>query len=475
MKHNRIKPFRAMAAVAALLILAGCANPLLTPSVPDIADYLDSPAASPEKPTENGDTAADGAPLELAACVRIALADNPLGRAAQEGVAAARENIGIAHSHFYPQVSLSGSYRRWESHAFLPDGLRSDMASAPATVGPTDDWSAGAAASFYLFDSGRRRAQLLAAKSQLGVQQAEQDAVKQDIAMNVHHAFYSLLAAQESLQVARENSERTADHLRLTQDRKSAGMAVQADVLRAQVEVADRRLAIVHAEHGVRVARGNLNLAMGLPAEMPVEIADAAAASSTPLEPGKLADDLTAAMEQRPELRMALNRVAAARSGVSAAKSEFGPSLKTEARYGWRDTEFTPENKDWLVGVGVELPLFTGFSRTHQLQRARHELAKAEALVRQLALTVRQEVWDAHSRVQEAIEALDAAEALVASARESQRLSRQRFEAGTNTITDLLDAEAAQARAESLQVKARWSYFISWTALNRAIGIIEID
>ncbi|HXK79036.1 MAG TPA: TolC family protein [Kiritimatiellia bacterium] len=470
MKKNRIKPLWVLAAATALLMAGGCANPLLTPAVPDIADYL-AASPSPEAPTADGDAAVAGAPLELAACVRIALADNPVGQAAREGVAAARENIGIARSRFYPQVGLTGSYRRWESHAFLPDSLSGAMASTPATVGPTDDWSAGGVASFYLFDSGRRRAQLLAAKAQWGAQQAEQAAVEQDIALNVHQAFYSLLAAQESLRVAQENSARAEDHFRLTQDRKSAGMAVQADVLRAQVEVADRHLAIVRAEHGVRVARGNLNLAMGLPAEMPVEIDSAA--PGAPVEPAPLADDLATAMEQRPELRAALNRVASARSGVSAAKSEFGPAVKADARYGWRDTEFTPEDKDWLIGVGIELPLFTGFSRTHQLQRARHELSKEEALLRQLALTIRQEVWDAHSRVQEAMEALDAAGTLVASARESQRLSRQRFEAGTNTITDLLDAEAAQARAEGLQVEARWNYFISRAALARAIGAMD--
>ncbi len=275
--------------------------------------------------------------------------------------------------------------------------------------------------------------------------------------------------------MAQENSARAEDHLRLTQDRKSAGMAVQADVLRAQVEVADRRLAIVGVEHDQRVTRGNLNLSMGLPAEMPLEIADDAAAAIAPLELEHLFTDLATAMEQRPELQAALNQVAVARSGVAGARSQFGPSVKTDARFGWRDTGFTPNTKDWLIGVGIELPLFSGFSRTHQLQRARHELTREEALVRHLVLTIRQEVWDAHSQVREAIEALDAAGKLVESARESRHLSRQRFEAGTNTITDLLDAEAAQARAEGLQVKTRWSYFISRAALMRAIGTMKID
>jgi len=158
---------------------------------------------------------------------------------------------------------------------------------------------------------------------------------------------------------------------------------------------------------------------------------------------------------------------------VAAAKSDFGPKVKADARYGWRDSDFWPQDEDWSVGVAVELPLFTGFSRTHRLNRANRELSKEEAQARSFVLAVRQEVWTTHSRVKEAYEALEAATVLVADARESMRLTRQRYEAGTNTITDLLDAQTALARAEGVQVEARWNYLISKAAFDRASGALS--
>jgi len=62
MKKNRIKPLWVLAAATALLMAGGCANPLLTPAVPDIADYL-AASPSPEAPTADGDVAVAGAPL----------------------------------------------------------------------------------------------------------------------------------------------------------------------------------------------------------------------------------------------------------------------------------------------------------------------------------------------------------------------------------------------------------------------------
>lgn len=85
----------------------------------------------------------------------------------------------------------------------------------------------------------------------------------------------------------------------------------------------------------------------------------------------------------------------AAASDVDAVRSAFGPRLRAEGSYGMHDSEFWPEDKEWSAGLAVELPVFTGFSRQHALARTRDELARQEAEVRQLVLSVRQEVWSA--------------------------------------------------------------------------------
>lgn len=79
------------------------------------------------------------APLTLDALLRIALDQNPLQPAAREGVASAKESVGVAKAPYYPLVSMNAGYRRWETHAFLPSGLGGP--NPPSTIGPGDDWS----------------------------------------------------------------------------------------------------------------------------------------------------------------------------------------------------------------------------------------------------------------------------------------------------------------------------------------------
>ena len=70
---------------------------------------------------------ATGKTLDLESAVRIALDQNPLNRAASEGIAVAKEAVGEARAPFYPDLGLNAGYSRWKRHAFLPN----------------EDWKAG--------------------------------------------------------------------------------------------------------------------------------------------------------------------------------------------------------------------------------------------------------------------------------------------------------------------------------------------
>lgn len=460
------------------IFLSGCAG--VQPDVPSIENYLPGPAGKNEVEAPASTTAREGKsvparpkdkPLTLDACVRIALAQNPKVRAAHEGVVAAGEAVGEAQAPYYPEVSLDAGYSHWQKHAFLPTGILKP--GIPTIIGPTDDWNADVRARYTLFDFGERRAKLRAAMAQQGVAAEDAARIRQDLAINVHEAYYSLVSALENRAVAEQNLARAQDHLRLAQDRKAAGAVPQADVVRAQVEVADAKLSLVRAENLVRISRGSLNTAMGLPVEMPIQVAAKPEKVLAPTD--NLAKAFDQAVHHRPELKAGLHRIAAARHGVDAAKSAYGPKIKTEALFGWRDSRFLMHDQEWLAGVFLEQKLFTGFSRTHKVARSKAELSKEEAEIARLVQDVRQEVWSAHSKLKESYEAVQAAEVLVVDARESMRLAHERYKVGAGTITDLLDAQTALARAEAKRVATQWDYHISQSVFQRSMGLLVAD
>lgn len=439
----------------------------LAASISDSMIQDSTPASA--RPGRNSRASIKEAPLSLAACVRIALDENPLLQAAREGVASARASVGMAKSPYYPTVELDGGYRKWETRAFLPEGL-SGIAGSPM-IGPTDDWSSGLRASYLLFDSGSRAAQLRVSLSREGMAEEEEAAIRQDIALAVHLGFYSLLSVSEAHLVAQQNLDRANAHLDLTQEHWEAGAVAKADVIRARVEVADAKLQLVRAESAIRLARGRLNKAMGLPVELKTEINPSQENMESP-DKINLTEALDLAPDRRPIYKAALHRKAAAKSSIDSAKSSFGPSIKADARYGVRDSEFFPADRDWSVGFNINLPLFQGFKRSYDVSRARHDFAKQEAEIRYLVLQVREEVWSAHLKLEEFYEATQASEAVVQDARESMRMTRERYEAGAATATDLIAAQTTLMRAEYVGVESRWSYFSARSTFARAAGTI---
>lgn len=462
-----------------LLMAAGCSG-YHKPDVPRIEDFMHVPMTAPgEKaprmPAAEGDIFLSSVPpgkqlLTLEGSVRIALDKNPLTRAAQEGVVAAGEAAGEARAPYYPTLGLRTGYSRWQQHAFLPSGV----SISSDEIGPTDDWNAGLEARLTLFDSGERRAKLRTALAEQGMAEEDAAKIRQDIALDVHQSFYSLVAAGENLSVAEKNLARAEDHLRLTQTRHEAGAVPIADVYRARVEAADSRLELVRAKNLVRITSGDLNTAMGLPVELSIDI-DARAEKIESPENIALDEAFDQAVHLRPVLRAALQGIAARRHRVDEARSAFGPKLQALGNYGWRDDEFLPEDEDWLVGLSVELPLFTGFSRKHKLARTTAEQRRTEAETTRLLHQVRREVWTAHSKLTESFEAVQAAGVLVKDAQESMRSTRRRYEVGAGTITDLLDAQTALARAEAVDVAARWDYHIAKAQLHRSTGNLLVE
>jgi outer membrane protein len=422
--------------------------------------YAESPPVPPDRS------------LSLNDCIKIALETNPLQQVAAQNLQTAREIVGEARAPYYPELGLQARYAYWQQRAFLPKDLAIPGRPLPKIIGPTDDWMAGLRVRYTLFDSGERRAQYHSALARQGVAEEEKARITQDLVLGVYQGYYGLAAALETLGVAEKSLARAKDHLRLAQERKAAGAVSQADVLRVQVETANAELALVRAENLVRISRGGLNTVMGLPAEKPLLLEVRGDAITAPDFPD-LSTALNLALHHRPEIKAALKRIEALKGGVEAAKSTFGPKVRAEGSYGRRDTVFFPQDDEWLAGVSIEWPLFTGFFREHRLARAKTEVSREEAEVRQLLLKVRQEVWTACSRIKETYEAVQTTKVTVVDAQESLRLSKERYEAGAGTVTDLLDSQTALARAQANQVEAEWDYHTAQVVFKRSIGSLE--
>ena len=406
--------------------------------------------------------------LSLDDCLALAAARQPALAAAQAGVNAAAGAVGEARAPNLPQVDLNAGYHRWQRRAFLPSGLSLPGRAVPELIGPLDDWTGGISGRYTLFDFGERGANLDAAVARRAAAEAEADTTRAEVRWTVQAAFFGLAAAQDLAAVATQNLARTERHLKMAEARRQAGAVSPADVLRLEAEVAAARLQSISAQSQVRVAGGRLNTMMGRVAETPVAITPPTAT------PPPSHEDLGAAVDHalahRPELQSAAKRVTAAKAGVSGAQAARAAKVRADAAYGWNDSAWLPETREWQAGVSVELPVFDGGTRRSRISRTRAELAREEANFENRRLQVRQEVWTALTELDRAWAAIAANEASVKASGESLRVTQERYENGAAVVTDLVDTQTALTRAEAGLAAARWDYLTARAAYDRAVG-----
>lgn len=405
----------------------------------------------------------------LEECVQEALSNNPASLAAKHAEAASKEDVSAAEGSYYPEVGVQSQYRRWETHAFLPEGIF--RPGLPTHIGPTNDWQLNVRANYTVFDSGLRSSGLQSAKSQFSAAYEESNRTRADLVYSVQSAYFEMLQAQDGLTLAKVRQNRSKDHLHIAEERKAAGAVPQADVTRARTQVSSADLDAAAAESALRIAQGHLNQVMGRAPNSALQIGPPGAPVPDPS--GVRVDDvLQKALESRPEVVAAQKRADAKRNQIGAARSEILPKVRAEAGYGWRDDDFDPPDKDWWVGVTLNIPLFDGGVRGSHIAKSKIEADRELQQLAQARLSVQQEVWSAYSRWIEAFQSLQTSGVMKDEAAESLDLIKARYEEGAGTINDLLDAEAAFDQSETQFTNARYQLYIAYAAFQRAQGTL---
>jgi len=399
-----------------------------------------------------------GRPLSLEEAIRLALAQHPAIRAAAEGRNAADARVPQAFSSFLPRVDVDAGARRQQG-----------FTSSINRFFTTSSYSTNVTLNQKLYDFGKTGARVDEAKATLRVAEEELERVRQEIALNVKLAYFDLLQAQRLVKVAEAAVERAELNLKSARGFFEVGAKPKSDVTKAEVEVANARVALIRSRNAVRLAQTTLANALGVEAEAPIAVQDILAFEPVPVDPAQL---LTEAFKGRPELRQAKARVEVTRFLLRQATTAYFPDLDGNAAYGATNREF-PLREVWELGFTFSWNLFEGFLTQSKVREARATLEAARADLNTLELQVRLEVDQAYLALLEADERISATAKGVESAQENLRLAQGRYAAGVGTILELADAQEALTNAEADQIRALTDHKLARARLDRALGRSE--
>lgn len=209
------------------------------------------------------------------------------------------------------------------------------------------------------------------------------------IEARVRNAWYDIVLARSIDRILDDRSESATQIEASVRERYAAGLAVQQDVLRAQVELA-RIDELKAAQAATIVARAaELNRLLGRPQDASVETpSELPAVDGVPAVDALIASTAT----RSPELAASHQAIETGRLRIDVAKKNFLPDFVVNG--GSMDRAGFEMGPMWQVGVGISLPVWIERRQKNQLAEAQAQVnartADADVVSRELELRTRE-------------------------------------------------------------------------------------
>ena len=303
------------------------------------------------------------------------------------------------------------------------------------------------------------------------------------ILANADRAYWLVYAARRELEVRIQQYELALTQLDQARRRVAAGDSPQIEITRAESGVASRLEDIIIARTSVIRAERDLKRIMNR-ADLPLDGETAIFPSTEPaplgldLDPRRLAD---AAVANRMEMLELELQLAIDASVVDFQRNQKLPLVTLDYTYninglgGTHSESFDQLDdrsfEDWTLGLNVAIPVGNQQAES-RLHRAVLQRLQRLATRDQRSAAIRQEVLDAIDELRQNWQRILAARQESILSRRTYEAEQRQFEVGVRTSTDVLDAAASLADAQSREIRAITDYQISQVDIAFATGTL---
>jgi outer membrane protein TolC len=413
--------------------------------------------------------------LSFDEAVAAALSRNRSLQAARSSVSEAQSAVREAQSAFYPRITVAESWQRGDQPVFVFSSLLSSRRFAASNFAidalnhpdPIGFFRTSVGVEQVIVDGGRQRSAATAAALRRDLAAFQADEAAMDVTVVVATTYGRVLAAQAARQAADAGVESAREDLARSERRRDAGMATEAEVLGLRVHMADLQQRSIQADGDAAVARAELNRMMAAPIDRDYVVADPPSRANESLDRDAL---VAAALEARPSIKASDAAAGLATTTQRASRAALIPQLSAQAGIDMSGTAFNDRSSSWLVGGELRWSFSTGGAELARMKAAADAASRARLDLDDARAVVEVEVVSAIRRLEVARARRLVGTAAVEQARESQRIIRNRFDAGIAGTDDVLRASTALLDAEAQRASALVDGLVAQAMLDRAIG-----
>jgi outer membrane protein len=428
-------------------------------------------------------------PLTLDQAVDLALRQNTSLRAASLDHESSTWNTRQAYTNFLPRVELSAGVTRIDAEtdaranaavdfireAAVPLGIPQSLLANIRPFAYRQTYATDVTVVQPIYNGGMELAGLKAANAREDQSAYSLQEAQQALIAGVRTSYFAVLRNEALLALAKESSERTRRWLDMMVRREELGERTPTDVLRFRVQLAQEEGNIVSAGNLLASSRLHLNELMGEPLDADYVLEEVAsmnpdsATATLPSAPG--ADTVLA---DHPAILAAEASVRLAETGINLAWTRFQPRVNLAFQYGWEhnNTAALDGYHPWALALTLNWPIFNSFGDYANLQKSEAEAGRAAEEMETFRRQLRIQATDAALNLEAALQRVDIASVGLREAVKVLESVSRRYELGSASNVDLIDAHTAHTQAKTGYITAVYDSYIAAVQLDRARGSV---
>lgn len=409
--------------------------------------------------------------LSIGDAARIAARNSAPAQSAQVRIAEAEARLRQSRASLLP--SLNGSAAQFTrtlntaSFGFSLPGLNPNG----QIIGPFHVLDARAQVEAPLFDFGAF-ARYRAAGAAVKASTADATVASEQAGAQAALAYVQALRADGDFRARSEDSVLAVDLLNVAQAQLDAGTGIALDVTRAQAQLASTRAGLISSRAARDRSLISLARALNLPARTPLLLTDSLGRIDSTATPTDEAAATELALQNRPDLRAAQARIAAANQAVSAIRAERLPTLSLVGDDGINGLSVHHMLNTYEYGVQVSLPILDGFRRSGRIQEQQGVVKEAQIQQHEIEQQAAADVSTAILDLRAAAQQVDATREQLRLADQEVSQARERFRAGVAGNADVITALLQLTTARTAVIDAQTNFQTARIALARAQGIV---
>ncbi|MGO8757380.1 MAG: TolC family protein [Terracidiphilus sp.] len=413
--------------------------------------------------------------LDMASVANLAKTRSWEAKQAHEDAAAASATAKTADSLRWGRISSENQYLRFNApiqiESPVPSYLVSVLGIADLTtpVAPQDNLHVSLQAGMPLFTGGKITHAIRAAHAGSDAAAQAANDTDDDVVLNAENAYLSTLLAQQVVNLHEMALRSYQGHLEHAQSAFKQGTAAKYDVIRAEAAVAQQEKRLTEAKNQFALAQAALRTSLALDDSETVKIDGQLFEVEEAVAPEQA---IAAAVGSSPILKALNSKIAAERNGVRVEQGDYLPQITAMAQKELATNKLAQTDPTWAVGAHASWELWDGGERRAKVSVARAQLEASQDEYRhaeeQVRLAVRSACLDLESQKSELVSGRKAAELTA----ESLRLATKRFEVGTGTSLEVLDANVALTASQIEIQHALYGMDLSYLRIHRYQGDI---